>query len=135
MWQTKSKQKKQPKNLWKSQVWLRFKLIRDKFFMISISKIRVPLQFSGLLLYVVKLAWILLTYVKHLRLLYLFTIQYSPNTIKSVTLFDQKSYYFRLSHVWAKTRYILYIYTHLAIQNCRNFFINVSNFTWSPSIA
>ena len=36
--------------------------------MISISKIMVPLQFSGFLLYVVKLARVLVTYVKHLSL-------------------------------------------------------------------
>ena len=35
--------------------------------MISISKIMVPLQFSGFLLYVVKLAQVLVTYMKHLQ--------------------------------------------------------------------
>ena len=41
--QCKQKQTKQPKHLWKSQVWQRFWLIGEDSFMISISKIMVPL--------------------------------------------------------------------------------------------
>ena len=43
-----------------------FKLSGDEFFMMSISKIMVPLETPGFLLYVVKFAIVLLTYVKHL---------------------------------------------------------------------
>ena len=49
-------------------------MIGDDFFMISISKIMVPLEFSGFLLYVVKLARVLATYVKRLLLVILFII-------------------------------------------------------------
>ena len=43
-----------------------FKLSGDEFFMMSISKIMVPLSFPGFLLNVVKFAIVLVTYVKHL---------------------------------------------------------------------
>ena len=43
-----------------------FKLSGDEFFMVSISKIMVPLQFPGFLLYLVKFAIVLVTYVKNL---------------------------------------------------------------------
>ena len=43
-----------------------FKLSGDEFFMMSISKIMVPLLSPGFLLYVVKFAIVLVTYVKHL---------------------------------------------------------------------
>ena len=45
-----------------------FKLSGDEFFMMSTSKIMVPLQSPGFLLYVVEFAIILATYVKHLLL-------------------------------------------------------------------
>ena len=53
--------------MWKSQVWPRFKLIGDEFFMISISKLIVPLKFPGFLQYVVKLARVFVRYVKDLQ--------------------------------------------------------------------
>ena len=43
-----------------------FKLSGNEFFMISISKIMVPLESPGFLLYVVKFAIVLVTYMKHL---------------------------------------------------------------------
>ena len=43
-----------------------FKLSGDEFFMMSISRIMVPLQSLGFLLYVVKFAKVLATFVKHL---------------------------------------------------------------------
>ena len=43
-----------------------FKLSEDEFFMMSISKIMVPLQSPGFLLDVVKFAIVLVTHVKHL---------------------------------------------------------------------
>ena len=45
-----------------------FKLSGDEFFMMSISKIMVPLYFPSFLLYVVMFAIILVTYMKHLLL-------------------------------------------------------------------
>ena len=44
-----------------------FKLTGDEFFMISISKIMVPLQSPGFLLYVVEFAILLTTFVKRLQ--------------------------------------------------------------------
>ena len=41
-------------------------MIGDEFFMISISKLMVPLKFPGFLLYVVELAQVFVRYVKHL---------------------------------------------------------------------
>ena len=61
-----SKQKKQPKQFWKSQVWQRFRLIGDEFFMISISKTMVPLLFPGFLVYVAKFGRVLVVCEKHL---------------------------------------------------------------------
>ena len=43
-----------------------FKLSGDEFFMMSNSKIMVPLYSSGFLLYGVEFAIVLATYVKHL---------------------------------------------------------------------
>ena len=43
-----------------------FKLSGDEFFIMSISKIMVPLQSPGFLLYVVEFAIVLATYLKHL---------------------------------------------------------------------
>ena len=43
------------------------KLSEDEFFMMSISKIMVPLLFPGFLLYVVKFAIVLVTHVKYLQ--------------------------------------------------------------------
>ena len=43
-----------------------FKFSGDEFFMMSISKIMVPLYFPVFPLYVVKFAIVLVTYVKHL---------------------------------------------------------------------
>ena len=43
-----------------------FKLSGDEFFMMSNSKIMVPLKSPGFLLYVVEFAIVLATYVKHL---------------------------------------------------------------------
>ena len=42
------------------------KLSGDEFFMMSISKIMVPLQSPSFLLYVVEFAIVLVSYVKHL---------------------------------------------------------------------
>ena len=42
------------------------KLSGDEFFMMSISKIIVPLEFPGFLLYVVKFAKVFMKHVKHL---------------------------------------------------------------------
>ena len=44
-----------------------FKLSENEFFMMSISKIIVPLFSPSFLLYVVKFAIVLVTYVKYLR--------------------------------------------------------------------
>ena len=44
-----------------------FKLSGDEFFMISISKIMVPLQSPGFLQYVVEFAIVLTTFVKRLQ--------------------------------------------------------------------
>ena len=43
-----------------------FKLNGDEFFMMSVSKIMVPLSSPGFLLYVVEFAIVLVTHVKHL---------------------------------------------------------------------
>ena len=45
-----------------------FKLSGDEFFMMSNSKIMVPMYFPGFLLYGVEFAIVLVTYVKHLPL-------------------------------------------------------------------
>ena len=45
-----------------------FKLSGDEFFMISISKIMVPLQSPGFLHYVVEMAIVLTTFMKRLQL-------------------------------------------------------------------
>ena len=45
-----------------------FKLSGDEFFMMSTSKIMVPLQSPGFLLYVVEFAKVLVAYVKHLQM-------------------------------------------------------------------
>ena len=44
-----------------------FELSGDEFFMMSISKIIVPLKFPGFLLYVVKFAKVFVKHVKHIQ--------------------------------------------------------------------
>ena len=56
-----------------------FKLSGDEFFMISISKVMVPLQSPGFLLYAVKFAIVLMPFVKHLLLVKSTVLTSSPS--------------------------------------------------------